>query len=273
MHPVLFQIGPFTGYSYGFMIAVGAILAIFISEWRAKRRGLDGDLVFKAALWGLFAGLLGAKLTFLLSNMELLFNDPKAALGSDGFTVIGGLLVGVAVGAYILLKANVKLSLYMDLIIPQIALAQGFGRIGCFMAGCCYGKPTDSAIGVTFPSEAIAPSGVSLLPTQLFSSVGNFLIFLILLLLSDFASVHLSLKDRTGEEGKRFLLKPMTITGLYLFLYGFGRFFIEFLRDDPRKMALGFSSNQYVCLFIILIGTFLVAFNQKKSFTFGQSDK
>ena len=260
MHPVLFQIGPFTGYSYGFMIAVGAILAIFVSELRARRRGLDGDLVFRAALIGLFAGLLGAKLTFLLSNMELLFRDPKAALGTDGFTVLGGVLLGILAGLFVLARKGVSLKLYADLILPQIALAQGFGRIGCHLAGCCYGKETHSAIGVMFPPEAIAPNGVTLWPTQLMSAAGNFLIFLILLLLSNYATDYLSTRPNTGESGKLRFLQPGSISGLYLILYSLGRFAIEFFRDDPRKMALGLTSNQYVCFVLLFVGTFLVAF-------------
>ena len=73
MHPIFFQMGNIVGYSYGLMIGLGALLAIFVSEWRAKRRGLDGELVFSAAVWGLLAGLLGAKLTFIISNIKLLF--------------------------------------------------------------------------------------------------------------------------------------------------------------------------------------------------------
>ena len=76
MHPVFFQMGGIVGYSYGLMIGIGALLAIFVSEWRAKRRGLDGELVFSAAVWGLLAGLLGAKLTFIISNIKLLFTNP-----------------------------------------------------------------------------------------------------------------------------------------------------------------------------------------------------
>lgn len=273
MHPVLFHIGGVQGYSYGFMIAVGAILAIFVSEWRARRRGLDGDLVFKAALWGLFAGLVGAKLTFLLSNYRLLLTDPKTALGSDGFTVIGGVILGILAGVWIVHRAGAPKLLLMDLVIPQIALAQGFGRIGCFLAGCCYGKPTVHALGVVFPPEAIAPSGISLWPTQLFSAAGNFLIFAILLLLSNVATAHLRLPGRPGEDRSKALLKPGSISAMYLILYGIGRFLIEFLRDDPRRMALGFTSNQIVCIGLVFLGAFLVAFAQKKGTTFGQSDK
>ena len=250
MHPVFFQMGNIVGYSYGLMIGLGALLAIFVSEWRAKRRGLDGELVFSAAVWGLFAGLLGAKLTFIASNIKYLFSDPGYVLGTDGFTVYGGVVLGILVGGLIVRRKKVDVPLYLDLVIPQIALAQGFGRIGCFLAGCCYGKPTDAAWGVIFPPEAIAPSGIPLIPTQLISAIGDFLIFIILLLLSNYAA------DK---------FQPPAMSGMYLILYGIGRFAVEFLRADPRRTALGLTSNQYVSIIFVAVGIALIVYGAKRA--------
>ena len=261
MHPVFFQWGNIVGYSYGLMIGLGALLAIFVSEWRAKRRGLDGELVFSAAVWGLFAGLLGAKLTFIVSNIKYLSTDPGYVLGTDGFTVYGGVVLGILVGGLIVRRKKVDVPLYLDLVIPQIALAQGFGRIGCFLAGCCYGKPTDSALGVVFPEEAIAPAGIPLIPTQLLSAIGDFLIFAILILVSNFATDYLQLKP----TGKKSFLQPPSISGLYLILYGIGRFAIEFLRADPRKTALGLTSNQFVSIVFVLFGIALIVYSVKRA--------
>ncbi len=244
MHPVFFQMGGIVGYSYGLMIGIGALLAIFVSEWRAKRRGLDGELVFSAAVWGLLAGLLGAKLTFIISNIKLLFTNPSYVLGTNGFTVYGGVVLGIIVGGLIVKRKKVDVPVYLDLVIPQIALAQGFGRIGCFLAGCCYGKPTDSHFGVVFPVEAIAPSGIPLIPTQLISAAGDFLIFAILLLLSYFATDYLKVR---------------------LILYGIGRFAIEFLRADPRRTALGLTSNQYVSIVFVIAGLALIFYGYKRA--------
>ncbi len=272
MHPVFFQMGGIVGYSYGLMIGIGALLAIFVSEWRAKRRGLDGELVFSAAVWGLLAGLLGAKLTFIISNIKLLFTNPSYVLGTNGFTVYGGVVLGIIVGGLIVKRKKVDVPVYLDLVIPQIALAQGFGRIGCFLAGCCYGKPTDSHFGVVFPVEAIAPSGIPLIPTQLISAAGDFLIFAILLLLSYFATDYL--KVRKGEEElldkdavtkKLRLFQPLSMSGMYLILYGIGRFAIEFLRADPRRTALGLTSNQYVSIVFVIAGLALIFYGYKRA--------
>ena len=272
MHPVFFQMGGIVGYSYGLMIGIGALLAIFVSEWRAKRRGLDGELVFSAAVWGLLAGLLGAKLTFIISNIKLLFTNPSYVLGTDGFTVYGGVVLGIIVGGLIVKRKKVDVPVYLDLVIPQIALAQGFGRIGCFLAGCCYGKPTDSHFGVVFPVEAIAPSGIPLIPTQLISAAGDFLIFAILLLLSYFATDYL--KVRKGEEElldkdavtkKLRFFQPLSMSGMYLILYGIGRFAIEFLRADPRRTALGLTSNQYVSIIFVIAGLALIYYGYQRA--------
>ena len=259
MHPIFFQMGNIVGYSYGLMIGLGALLAIFVSEWRAKRRGLDGELVFSAAVWGLFAGLLGAKLTFIVSNIKYLSTDPGYVLGTDGFTVYGGVVLGILVGGLIVRRKKVDVPLYLDLVIPQIALAQGFGRIGCFLAGCCYGKRTDAAWGVIFPPEAIAPSGIPLIPTQLISAIGDFLIFIILLLLSNYATDYLSLKP----AGKKSFFQPPSMSGMYLILYGIGRFAVEFLRADPRRTALGLTSNQYVSILFLAAGIALIVYGAK----------
>lgn len=272
MHPVFFQMGGIVGYSYGLMIGIGALLAIFVSEWRAKRRGLDGELVFSAAVWGLLAGLLGAKLTFIISNIKLLFTNPSYVLGTNGFTVYGGVVLGIIVGGLIVKRKKVDVPVYLDLVIPQIALAQGFGRIGCFLAGCCYGKPTDSHFGVVFPVEAIAPSGIPLIPTQLISAAGDLLIFAILLLLSNFATDYL--KVRKGEEElldkdavtkKLRFFQPLSMSGMYLILYGIGRFAIEFLRADPRRTALGLTSNQYVSIVFVIAGLALIFYGYKRA--------
>lgn len=265
MHPVFVQFGNIVGYSYGLMIGLGALLAIFVSEWRAKRRGLNGELVFSAAVWGLFAGLLGAKLTFIVSNIKYLFTDPKYVLGTDGFTVYGGVVLGILVGALIVRRKKVDVPLYLDLVIPQIALAQGFGRIGCFLAGCCYGKPTHSHIGVIFPPEAIAPSGIPLIPTQLISAIGDFLIFIILILLSNFATDYLSVRKGEAPVAKKTFFQPPSMSGMYLILYGIGRFAVEFLRADPRRTALGLTSNQYVSIIFVAVGIALIVYGAKRA--------
>jgi len=135
---------------------------------------------------------------------------------------------------------------YFDIVMPSISIAQGFGRIGCFMAGCCYGRETDCAIGVVFPADSMAPAGVRVLPTQLFSAAGDFLIAGILVLYA----------RRAKYKGN--------VAALYLALYGVGRFLIEFLRDDERG-AVGFlSTSQFISIFFVIIAGVLFYVNKKR---------
>ena len=111
---------------------------------------------------------------YIIVNFKAFLENPKAVIGLSGFVVYGGIILGLA-GILLYCKIKKVNALeYLDFMIPHIAIAQGFGRIGCFLAGCCYGAPTDSFIGVVFPAGSIAPSGIKLWPTQLMMAVGDF---------------------------------------------------------------------------------------------------
>lgn len=125
-------------------------------------------------------------------------------------------------------------------------MAQGFGRIGCFLAGCCYGRETTLPIGVVFPSGSMAPAGVKLLPTQLFSSLGDFLIMAVLLW-------YQPKSKRAGN-----------VSALYMLLYSVGRFAIEFLRSDDRGGIGAFSTSQWISVVIVVIAAALFWRNKKE---------
>jgi phosphatidylglycerol:prolipoprotein diacylglycerol transferase len=181
-------------------------------------------------------GFLGAKLLFCIVEWDQLFHDPLSVLSGSGFVVYGGIIAGIIAALVYCRKKKLSFLKYFDLIIPSVAVAQGFGRIGCFLAGCCYGCETNLPIGIVFNNSAIAPNGVSLFPSQLFSSAGDFLIALILILYAR--------KDRSvGKMG-----------GLYLILYSVGRFAIEFFRSDYRGSVGFLSTSQFIAIFILIAG-------------------
>ena len=139
---------------------------------------------------------------------------------------------------------------YLDLMIPSVALAQALGRVGCFLAGCCYGKETDSPLGVVFTNSDFAPNGVKLLPTQLFMAGGDLIIMAVLL----WYAAKRPMRGRTSA--------------LYLILYSIGRFFVEFLRNDDRGTVGMLSTSQFIAIFTFLAGvagffTVLPKLNQK----------
>ena len=143
-------------YSYGLMIAIGIVLAFLVAETRAKKQGLNGEDIYGLGILGLIGGVIGAKLLFFLTEIDSIMENPKLMLSfSEGFVVYGGILGGIA-GAYIYCKwKKLPAMKYFDLAVPSLALAQGFGRIGCFLAGCCYGRETHACVWGGFSSITV----------------------------------------------------------------------------------------------------------------------
>lgn len=246
MYNNIFSIGKITIHGYGLMIGIGFLAAVLIGMYRAKKKGMDQEAILDIAIYCILAGFLGGKLLYVIVEWKRFVQDPWSVLGSAGFVVYGGIITGVLAGYIYTRIKKLSFTQYFDLVMPEIAIAQGFGRIGCFLAGCCYGAQTDSFLGVVFPQGSLAPSGVKLLPTQLFMSAGDFLIAIVLILYSRKNKVD-------GNVGAG-----------YLVLYGVGRFAIEFLRNDRRGNVGALSTSQFISIFIVLIGVGLFVWNIKR---------
>lgn len=248
----LFSIGGFTIHGYGLMIALGFLLCVLMGMYRAKKQDKSAEAMMDIALIGIVTGFLGAKILYVMVEFPRFLKNPMDVLGSEGFVVYGGIIAG-ALSAVIYCKVKKLVFLeYFDLAAPSIALAQGFGRIGCFLAGCCYGRETDSWCGVVFPQGSMAPAGIKLIPTQLLSSAGDFLLMGILLLFSR-KSKH------TGDVG-----------ALYMMLYAIGRFVIEILRSDDRGALGVLSTSQAISVGIVLGAGVLFWRNRKRTSCLGR---
>lgn len=243
----IFSIGSFTVHGYGLMIGLGILLCIFMGMYRAKKKDMNSEVVLDIAIVGVFFGFIGAKLLYIIVEFPRFLKEPLSVIGSEGFVVYGGITVGVLAAIVYCKKKNLVFLEYFDLCAPSIALAQGFGRIGCFLAGCCYGRETDSWLGVVFPEGCMAPAGVKLLPTQLISSAGDFLIMAILIFYS-------KKSKRAGDVG-----------ALYMLLYGVGRFLIEYLRNDDRGAVGILSTSQAISIVIVAGAVLLFYFNKKRA--------
>lgn len=247
----LFSIGPITVHGYGLMIGLGFAVAMFVGVYLAKKQGLSPDELTNIAILTLVIGFLGGKLLYVIVNFKSFLANPLGVLGSEGFVVYGGIITGVAtIVIYSRIKKLNPLS-YLDLVVILAALNQAFGRIGCFLAGCCYGRQTSSKIGVIFPEGCIAPAGVRLLPTQIFMAVGDFIIFAVLFILLQ--------SGRVKTKGM--------LCGIYLLMYSIGRFIIEFLRDDSERGYVGtLSTSQFIAIWIgiaaILFMIYLKKYNK-----------
>ena len=238
-------IGPFTIHGYGVMVGLGILAAFIVSERQAKKVGMNADEASNLIFICLITGFLGSKLLYILTNLQGFLQNPKAFLSADGWVVWGGIIGGLVGGWFWCKFRKLDFFAYFDLMIPVVALAQGFGRIGCFFAGCCYGKETDG-FGVVFPSGSLAPSGVKLIPTQLISSFGDFLLFYILYRIYNDP-------EHRNETG-----------AWYLILYSVGRFLVEFLRgDEIRGTIMGLSTSQFISIFMFFAGVALLAVRKK----------
>jgi phosphatidylglycerol:prolipoprotein diacylglycerol transferase len=251
MHPILFQSGWLTLYSYGVLAAAGFLAALLLAHRRASRMGLDPNSIWNLGIYGILVSLAGSKLWLILSEWDYFRAHPRqiftwATVQSAG-DYYGGMVGGVV---FILLYTYFqKLSFWsvMDLLAAPIAIGHAIGRLGCFAAGCCYGKPTALDWGVTFTSpwaEKISgtPLGVALHPTQLYESAAEFMNFAILL--------WLGAKRRFAGQ----------IIGAYFILYGLERGTIEFFRGDPGRTLLfhdRVSLMQLVSVALILGGALL----------------
>lgn len=237
MYNDLLKIGPLTVHGYGLMIAIGVFVALSIAEHRAPKNNLDKEQIFPLTIFCVVTGIFGAKLLFIIQGWEQFLKDPLSMLGSSGLVVYGGIIVGTVCASLYCKIRKLYFWDYFDIVLPSVAVAQAFGRIGCFLAGCCYGQETSAWYGITFTHSHYAPNNVKMIPTQLLSSAGMFLIAGLLFLYARRAK-------RSGQIG-----------AAYMILYSIGRFIIEFWRGDLERGTIGaLSTSQFISLFIVVIG-------------------
>jgi phosphatidylglycerol:prolipoprotein diacylglycerol transferase len=247
VHPILFQGGPFTIYTYGILVATGVLIGVWIAAHDAPRVGLSPVKIWNLGIYGILVALVTSKLWLILSAWSYYSANPHEVFSTatlqSGGTFYGGLAGGILWTLYYTWHEKLPLLPTLDVCAAPLALGHAIGRVGCFMAGCCFGKPTSLPWGVTFTSEIAArisgtPLNVPLHPTQLYEAAAEFLNFLILF-----------------SIGRRWRF-PGQVIGGYLILYGVERGLLEFLRDDPGRTLL---FNNAVSLMQIVSAVMLVA--------------
>lgn len=241
------HIGPVTFHMYGIMIAIGYMSAFIISERRAKKKGLDPDILYGIFWCAVLGGALGSKALYYTVNIKEVIADPSIILNfQNGWVVYGGIIGGgLASWGYCRYKKADFVS-YLDLVLPAVAFAQGCGRIGCFFAGCCYGRETDSVLGITYWQSNLAPNGVKLIPTQIYSSIGDFAMAFLLM----------AYARKKPAKGK--------VAAGYCILYSIGRFIIEIYRDDYRGAMGRLSTSQIISVFVLILGIGMFVLADKK---------
>lgn len=243
MKPILFDIGNIHIYAYGTMIALGIIAAYFLLSYHSKKKNFDEDSILNMTIITVILGVLGGKVFFILTELNSFIENPQNIIKEfgNGFVIYGAIIFGM-ISIYIYCRHKKwNVLQVLDLVVPSVALAQGFGRIGCLFAGCCYGHETTSHLSIVFPDGSLAPSGVHLIPTQLYSSIFD-------VLLAVFLIMYLRKSKKSGNT-----------FGLYLLLYSIGRFIIECFRGDPRGNVSILSTSQFIAIFtfILAVGTLI----------------
>jgi phosphatidylglycerol:prolipoprotein diacylglycerol transferase len=239
------------------MLALAFLTAVWLAQRDAKRKGIDPDTVGDMAIWLLISGVLGARLMFVILNPSL-FSITRPfdllKIWEGGLVFYGGVIAAIPVAIFILKKKGVQVWDFGDLVMPYLALAHGIGRVGCFLNGCCFGKPSNLPWALSFPKlvdetgvvvgspvyehqlyyceppliTADAARSLPVHPTQLYSALGLAIICGLLLLLW----------KKRSFKGQIFWS--------YLLLYSVFRFGIEFLRDDTPQILWGLKISQLV---------------------------
>jgi phosphatidylglycerol:prolipoprotein diacylglycerol transferase len=240
MHPILFEIGGFPVYTYGVLLAAAYLSGLQFALMRARARGLNADRVMDLGIWIIISALAGAKLLLLVVEHDTFSSNPAQLLTllRSGGVFYGGLIAAVAVALWYLRKHRMPMWSVTDVFAPGIALGHVIGRMGCFFAGCCFGRPTTVPWAITFHNEAAAQNAGTLLnvplhPTQLYEAGAELVILLVLL--------------ATERKGKPF---PGRTFWSYMFLYAVSRFVIEFYRGDPRGSIGVLTTSQFVSVIL-----------------------
>ncbi len=252
MFPTLLRIGSLTLRTYGFFVALGVIFAYNYVKYQALKRNLNWRFLSNLIFFCVLVGLLGGRLLYVILNFDYYKTDILSVIKiwQGGLVFYGGFFSGLIFGIIYTLLNRQDLLFVMDILTPALYLGLSIGRIGCFCAGCCYGKEVHQSLDflgvVFFHPESLAPIGVKIFPTQLFESLYAFIIFLI---------THFLLQKK--------LLK-YRIFFLGAMIYSFFRFLNEFIRGDDRgSLILGLYPSQFISIIVFSL-FFLLIFYIKK---------
>jgi phosphatidylglycerol:prolipoprotein diacylglycerol transferase len=254
MYPILFRVGGFNVYAYGFFLMVAILAGGILSMRRLKRGALDipAERMIDLFFYSILSAMLGARILFVVINFDAYRENPLAILKiwEGGLVFYGGLISAFGVAIGYMLRHRLPVWKLADLAAPSLALGLFFGRIGCFLAGCCYGKETSRPWGVVFTDpNSLAALNVSLHPTQLYEAGAALSILLFL---------------AGGEKKKSFDGRTFW---LFLLLYSIVRFLIEIWRGDPRGFLLGglLSTSQGIGVLLAILSLFMLSFLSKRN--------
>ncbi len=254
MYPVLIRLGPLTIHTYGFLIAVGFLIGLWLAVRQGKKEGIPVNKILDLGFYILLAAIIGSRLFFILINFNHYAQNPADIfkIWEGGLVFYGGVLLALPTVVWYVKKNGMGIWKTADIFAPSIAIGHVFGRLGCLAAGCCYGRTAETLPwGIVFTDpECLAPTNLLLHPTQLYESAGELLNFFILITLRKYKSFN----------GQLFMM--------YLILYAVLRFFVEFFRGDVARgfLVSHLSVSQGISILMFLAGVAGLMILRRKKF-------
>jgi phosphatidylglycerol:prolipoprotein diacylglycerol transferase len=248
MFPHLIQFGTHSLPTYGVLVALAFLCALWMASKFARQRGIDSEKVVNLGVYCALMGMLGAKVMMIALDPDLRTHPAEifslATLQSAGI-FYGGFILALVFAFFYMRAQRLPILTTSDIFAPGLAIGHGIGRLGCFAAGCCWGKPTHLPWAVTFTNKDATtgvPLGIPLHPTQLYEAFSEGIICLILI----------AVLRRSHRDGQ--------VIGLYGLLYGMVRFGVEFLRDHDALNPFGgpFTLEQWISLAVAVVGAWLL---------------
>jgi phosphatidylglycerol:prolipoprotein diacylglycerol transferase len=232
-------------------MAMAFLSGIALSMREAKRVGEDSNKILDLCFYVVIAAIVGARTLYVLVTWPVFRDDPLEVfrIWHGGLVFYGGFIGAVIIALWYIRKQGLPLFKTLDIFAPSIAFGQFVARIGCFFAGCCYGKMCDLPWAVTFThTESLAPKGVPLHPTQLYIGLDSLLIFVVLT----------GIKHIKNYEGQLFWI--------YVLLYGVTRYVLEYFRGDERGAVLNgmLSTSQFVGLIMVVIAIVMMVILRRR---------
>ena len=253
MYPILFKFYGLEIHTYGFFIAIGFMLSLFLAQKLAIKEGFSKNTIVDYAFFMLIFAIIGARIFYVIIEYKYYIKYPFDIfkIWEGGLVYYGGFIFAV-LSIFIYHYKRFKNTSFLkitDIFATVLPLAQAIGRIGCLSAGCCYGKPCKLPWAIKFTNpDSLAPLNRYLHPTEIYHSISNLTIFLILMFMFN---------KKRKFNGQ--------ITCLYGIFYSIGRFIIEFFRGDPRGYVWIFSTSQFISIIVFSISLIAYVYLSKKN--------
>lgn len=252
MREILIEIGPLKIPSFGVLVMIGFLVGLKVALSRAKRFGLEKEKVLDLSMWALAAGILGARLGYIIQEIPYYSKHPNELLEWQfkGMTSFGGLVLGFVPVIYFSKKWKVSILTILDCLAPGVLIGHIFGRIGCLLNGCCYGGVCELPWGIHVKEAGIWSTQLHH-PAQIYDSLMNLVGLLILLQL---------------EKTRQF--RPGQAIGSAFFIYGMARFFYEFWRAGTTSTTMGgtsFTEGHVAALIVAAAGAILILRKSKQA--------